>query len=770
MAYEKRSKGKAPGAGPFLAEITSHLDPTYMGGLEAILVKNVSGRRERQGESFVFRYMTPFYGVTNPKFEGNNNADWRDSQKSYGMWMVPPDIGTLIMVIFIDGDQNQGYWIGCVPDSLQNHMVPGLAASRMTATTAEQKDRYGTDNLPVTELLKKDQKLDNPNVNKILKAVHPFAESLLAQGLLLDDIRGTTTSSARREHPSSVFGISTPGPLDTSDGNRQGNIGQTQSRLVPVARLGGSQFVMDDGDVNRQNELVRIRTRTGHQILLHNSSDLIYIANSGGTAWLEMTSNGKIDIYAKDSVSIHSENDFNFRADRDINLEAGRNFNVRALQHIDIEATGHYFLKVDDVAKFSFIKNKDETVGQNLTLSVGNNFSLGVTENIIVASGSSVSVGATDQIKLGSGGNLNLTGSNIIGSAGEIHWNGPTAEVPDSPAQAETPSNLPLWSLPNRDSNGTWSGSGILNKYKADSVSSIMQRMPTHEPWDQHENINRNQFSSAATDNTLQNRSDTVGNPNAGIQTPANSTPVVPGTCDPKYASMINSASGQAGIAHLKQACADLGVTSPYAVAAILGISGGESGWKPITENLSGYANTNNDRIRQLFTSRVAGYSDAELTALKKNTPAFANAIYGGDFGKAQLGNVMDGDGYKFLGRGYFQLTGRGNYAKYSRLVYNAGKISSPTAFLDNPDLVNDPVIGAYIAVIYALDRCKAPQTSASYFEACKKAVGFCTPDISATKTGLYECFYAQLNSNVVSTGNGGIVNDGSGNPVQTGQ
>ena len=770
MPTETRSKGKAPGAGPFLAEITSHLDPTYMGGLEAVLIKNISGRRERQGESFVFRYMTPFYGVTNPKFEGNNNADWRDSQKSYGMWMVPPDIGTLIMVIFIDGDQNQGYWIGCVPDSLQNHMVPGLAASRMTAMTAEQKDRYGTDNLPVTEFLKKDQSLNNPNPNKIPKAVHPFADRLVAQGLLLDDIRGITSSSARREHPSSVFGISTPGPLDTSDGANRKNIGQTQARVVPVGRLGGTQFIMDDGDVNGQNELVRIRTRTGHQILLHNSADLIYIANSGGTAWLEMTSNGKIDIYAKDSVSIHSENDFNFRADRDINLEAGRNFNVRSLQHMDIEVAGHYFLKVDDVAKLSFIKNKDETVGQNLTLSVGTNFSLGVSENIVLAGGGAVSVGATDEIKLGSGGNLNLTGSNIIGSAGEIHWNGPTAEVPDSPGQAETPSTLPLWSLPNRDSTGSWAAQGTLNKYKADSIASIMQRMPTHEPWDQHENINPDQFSPAATDNTLQSRGDTVGSPNAGIQLPANSAPVVPGTCDTKYASMINNASSQAGIAHLKQACADLGVTSPYAVAAILGISGGESGWKPITENLAGYASTNNDRIRQLFTSRVAGYSDAELTALKKNTPAFANAIYGGDFGKAQLGNIMDGDGYKFLGRGYFQLTGRGNYAKYSRLVYKAGKVSSPTAFVDNPDLVNDPVIGAYTAVIYALDRCKVPQTSSGYFEACKKAVGNCTPDINATKTGLYECFYAQLSSNTVSTGSGSILTDSSGNPVQTGQ
>ena len=47
------------------------------------------------------------------------------------------------------------------------------------------------------------------------------------------------------------------------------------------------------------NELVRLRTRTGHQILMHNSEDLIYIGNAKGTTWIEMTANGKIDIFAK---------------------------------------------------------------------------------------------------------------------------------------------------------------------------------------------------------------------------------------------------------------------------------------------------------------------------------------------------------------------------------------------------------------------------------------------------------------------------------------
>ena len=46
-----------------------------------------------------------------------------------------------------------------------------------------------------------------------------YATSLVISGLLADNIRGTTTSSARRESPSQAFGIATPGPLE-EDGQR----------------------------------------------------------------------------------------------------------------------------------------------------------------------------------------------------------------------------------------------------------------------------------------------------------------------------------------------------------------------------------------------------------------------------------------------------------------------------------------------------------------------------------------------------------------------
>jgi hypothetical protein len=510
--FEERRAGKLPSPGPFLAEITNHADPTYMGGVEVVLRKGITGSVNKQSGTYIARYMSPFYGVTSLRHEGNNSGDFNDVQKSYGMWMVPPDPGTTVLVIFIDNDPNQCYWIGCVPDQFQNQMVPGIAATENIIATPDQKQKYGTSLLPSAEFHKASQKLNNPNVNKFPKPIHPFADRLLAQGLLADTVRGVTSSSSRREQQSSVFGISTPGPLDPA--GKKGKIGYEGNKQGPVSRLGGSTFVMDDGDSAGQNELVRIRTRTGHQILMHNSHDLIYIANSKGTAWIEMTSDGKLDIYARDSVSIHSEADFNFRADRDINIEAGRNINVSSNNDINVEAKNNYNLIVNKDGKLLFKGNYEQTVTGNLKFTVGADAHLSSTNIFQTASGNmnlkastsymsssgELNLNAGSTMKQTSGSVFNvLSGSSYRLTAATISMNGARASAASAATgatNAATPTALSIFSLPNRDKTAGWSNNVC---YKADPITSIMQRVPTHEPWDQHENNDPTRFSYTNT-------------------------------------------------------------------------------------------------------------------------------------------------------------------------------------------------------------------------------------------------------------------------------
>jgi putative chitinase len=528
---------------------------------------------------------------------------------------------------------------------------------------------------------------------------------------------------------------------------------------------------MDDGHVNGQNELVRLRTRTGHQILMHNSQDLIYIANSKGTAWIELTSNGKIDIFAQDSVSIHTENDFNFRADRDINLEAGRNIHIRADGNMETNIVGHYFLNVDKDAKISVTKTYDKTIGGVAKVSVANSFNLNVAGDIKETAGASFNIGAESNINIGTAATLNL-GANgqIIASGSVIHLNGPAAAAPSSAENAAIPPDLPLFTLPNRKANSGWSNGEF---YKAPDIKSIMQRVPTHEPWDQHENINPPKVEPPKTDVTLADRTADGIPPNpasaaarASGQVSQNTPPVeptnppvvVPGTCTIEYARAINKGTSGFGIDALKTAAEKYGLKSPYAVASLLGICGGETLWEVKEENFNYTAN----RLLQVFPSIFKGdRSLAEKYAGNPNN-SLPEFLYGYQGAKGrELGNKEPGDGTKFIGRGYIQITGRANYEKYGKLM--------KWDLVKNPKLLNRPDLAAESAVIYLLDRVKLDQTNPGYFEAACKAVGNNTADIKAKKKGFYECFLGQLQGQLLGTGSGGIVTDGQGNPIRTG-
>lgn len=64
---------------------------------------------------------------------------------------------------------------------------------------------------------------------------------------------------------------------------------------------------------------------------------------------------------------------------------------------------------------------------------------------------------------------------------------------------------------------------------------------------------------------------------------------------------------------------------------------------------------------------------------------ALANILYGGEFGRKNLGNTQPGDGWKFRGRGLKQLTGRDNYRRFSRAWLG------DESLLENPDRVGRP-------------------------------------------------------------------------------
>jgi len=118
---------------------------------------------------------------------------------------------------------------------------------------------------------------------------------------------------------------------------------------------------------------------------------------------------------------------------------------------------------------------------------------------------------------------------------------------------------------------------------------------------------------------------------------------------------------------------------------AVLCVLSKESGFRPVREK--GYGNTPLARIRKIFRTKLAKYSDSWIERNKKNNEAFFEVLYGNS-----NGNKEYGDGWKYRGGGFNQSTFKN--------VFNLLKKKTGIDFVKNPELIEyfDNAVQACIA------------------------------------------------------------------------
>jgi hypothetical protein len=414
-------------AGPYVGKVKFTNDPLRQGRL-GVNIPDLSQTNDPAPDDCIWcQYLSPFYGAKS--VEATNKSapdDYKLTQHSYGMWFVPPDIDTEVLVIFAKGElsKKNAFWIGCVQQPLTNQQVPGYGASTFTELASDRSDAreraitanatgqtqdYGTDLLPVGErnrrLIEGAVSAESANlfrypVNRIL------ADQMSAQGLIQDPVRGTTTSSAKREAPSQVFGINTPGRI--REDSRSLNIGPGGTPVRPD-RVPGHSFVMDDGAEDGSNQLTRIRTASGHQILMHDTEGTVYIANGSGKAFIEMEKDGTISVFSDGGINMRTKQDFNLHSDRHVNFHAKGSLNFTAEQNVNLNGG----FNVQTMAKNSILNS-----------SQGDLRSYAATQITSFTRGTQMH---------GAGGNIDLAGAQVhMNSQGARAGWGPSWLVPES--------------------------------------------------------------------------------------------------------------------------------------------------------------------------------------------------------------------------------------------------------------------------------------------------------------------------------------------------
>ena len=124
-------------------------------------------------------------------------------------------------------------------------------------------------------------------------------------------------------------------------------------------------------------------------------------------------------------------------------------------------------------------------------------------------------------------------------------------------------------------------------------------------------------------------------------------------------------------IAQIPDTAVKFNITNVLRLAHFLAQCGHESGgFKAVSENL----NYSADGLKKIFPKYFPGVLNESYA---RKPEKIANRVYSSRMGN---GDEASGDGFKFRGRGYIQLTGKSNYSAFDKFVDDD--------ILANPDLV----------------------------------------------------------------------------------
>jgi hypothetical protein len=210
-----------------------------------------------------------------------------------------------------------------------------------------------------------------------------------------------------------------------------------------IGRVGGHSLVMDDGNLDGQNAMMRLRTSKGHQITMSDSGNFFYIIHANGQTWLEFGVEGTVDLYSSNSVNIRTAGDINMHADRDINMFAGRNVKIKSKETMQLESMTDIIMDAQT--------------------------------DITMYSKATIGVKADGTLTLNSASGAWGGGASLVFSAGTIDLNGPAA------GKVATPNPIVKTVLDDTEfsSSTGWAA-------QPGALESVVSRAPTHEPYPYH--------------------------------------------------------------------------------------------------------------------------------------------------------------------------------------------------------------------------------------------------------------------------------------------
>lgn len=266
-------------------------------------------------------YVSPFGGtVCNDKFE--RQGETTSGSVSYGFWAIP-EMGANVLVGCVDGDLRRRFWIGTMYDQQETHTLGNGRYNWKPDGTVEGPLSSSGD--PIEPLYSNSKTAFNGNNGS------PEWQSREAEYSM------TAVDKSLNQPP-------TPDKISYLD-QQQKEIAQNQQFSFNKAIVGSNGYdwssfgipfktnktfgltspgfaslIMDDRQFNNK---VKLRSSTGHVILLDDTNERIYIRTNTGNAWVELDKSGNIDAYSARRISLKSDMDINLTASKTVRINGG---------------------------------------------------------------------------------------------------------------------------------------------------------------------------------------------------------------------------------------------------------------------------------------------------------------------------------------------------------------------------------------------------------------------------------------------------------------
>jgi hypothetical protein len=289
-------------------------------------------------------YVTPFGGSINNKNFTRGVGDGipvSEGAIHYGFWGVA-DLGAHVLVGCIDGDTRRRFWIGCIPEHQETHTQfngrfdwsakNGTPDGPLTSSKGEIQPLYDNWTKAFTDRTSSEWKSRGADYQVSAISVDGNGSPSKVKGdEYLDESYQGMSSHEKDEWVAAILGA------HGYDWSGYKGVGAFKaSRVFGMSTPGFHSFSMDDRPFNSR---IKFRTASGHLFLMDDTNERIYLMTNRGKSWVEMDSNGNIDVFSENRVSIASASDINLTTQGSIRMHAAESIHMYA-GHNDDGDTG----------------------------------------------------------------------------------------------------------------------------------------------------------------------------------------------------------------------------------------------------------------------------------------------------------------------------------------------------------------------------------------------------------------------------------------------